>query len=335
MTALMIGISGKELTSQDLINISHPAVCGVILFKRNFESYYQLKLLVQQMKSIAGADFLVAVDQEGGRVIRFSQPFSQLPALGTLNQITINTPEQVQAYTHLHGWLMASELLSIGIDLSFAPVLDIDNGSEVIGDRAFSNKTNEVITLGRTYCGAMHHAGMKTTGKHFPGHGTVVADSHHKPAVDDRSFTGIEQTDMLPFSQLIRENCLDAVMLSHVIYPQVCPQAAGYSPIWCQDILPQLGFAGITISDDLDMKAAEYMGTLVQRYHACAQAGVDMTLVCTAESATELLAGITADHKLRLPSLCGQSKLKPNQPFWEQKQWQLARQALENIQKQA
>ena len=331
----MIGISGKELTSQDIDNIMHPSVCGVILFSRNYASYLQLKLLVQKIKSMAGADFLIAVDQEGGRVIRFSQPFSQLPALGTLNQIRHNAPEQVQAYTHLHGWLMASELLSIGIDLSFAPVLDIDNGSEVIGDRAFSNKTQEVISQARTYCGAMHHAGMKTTGKHFPGHGTVVADSHFDPAVDDRSFAEIEQTDMLPFSQLIRENCIDALMFSHVIYPQICEQAAGYSSVWCQDILPKIGYAGITISDDLNMKAAEYIGTLDDRYHACQQAGMDMTLVCTADSATELLAGIKTDKKLRLPQLMGQSRLNKNQPFWEQKQWQTARKALENIQKQS
>ncbi|WP_395376886.1 beta-N-acetylhexosaminidase [Marinicella sp. W31] len=335
MTALMIGISGKELTSQDIENIMHPSVCGVILFTRNYENYLQLKLLIQHIKSMAGSDFLIAVDQEGGRVIRFSQPFSQLPALGTLNQIVLNTPEQVQAYAHLHGWLMASELLSVGVDLSFAPVLDIDNGSEVIGDRAFSSKTNDVISLGRTYCGAMHHAGMKTTGKHFPGHGTVVADSHFDPAVDDRSFAEIEQTDMLPFSQLIRENCLDALMFSHVIYPQICDQAAGYSSVWCSDILPKIGYAGVTISDDLNMKAAEYIGTLAERYQACQQAGIDMTLVCTAESATELLADIKADKKLRFTQLVGQSKLIKNQPFWEQKQWQLARKALENIQKQS
>jgi len=312
----------------------HPSVCGVILFSRNYQNYTQLKLLIQHMKSMAGSDFLIAVDQEGGRVIRFLQPFSQLPALGTLNQIMVNTPEQVQAYAHLHGWLMAAELLAVGVDLSFSPVLDIDNGSEVIGDRAFSTKTSDVITLGRTYCGAMHHAGMKTTGKHFPGHGTVTADSHFDPAVDDRSFAEIEQSDMLPFAQLIRENCLDALMFSHVIYPQVCNQAAGYSPLWCQDILPKLGFNGVTISDDLNMKAAEYIGSLAQRYQACQQAGIDMTLVCTADSASELLSAIKPEDKRRFPQLTGQSKLKKNQPFWEQKQWQLARKALDNIQKQ-
>src|SRR5690554_1554305 len=179
MTTLMIGIQGTTLSEQDKKHLSHPLVAGVIFFTRNYKNYRQLKNLVQQIRAIRGDDFLLAVDQEGGRVIRFDTPFSQLPTLGELGIRHRKNPEQALSMTHLHAWLMASELLNIGIDLSFSPVLDINNGSDVIGDQAFSQDPHEVIELGKMYCGSMHTAGMKTTAKHYPGHGTVKADSHH------------------------------------------------------------------------------------------------------------------------------------------------------------
>lgn len=331
MTALMIGLSGKELNREEIKSLSHPVVCGVILFSRNYDNYYQLKSLINHIRSITGKNFLIAIDQEGGRVIRLSSPFSQLPAIAELNRADCSA-DLLDSHIHLHAWLMASELLSIGIDLSFAPVLDIDNGSQVIGDRAFSTVPNDVISFARTYCSAMHHAGMKTTAKHFPGHGTAHADSHYEAAVDNRPLTEIKTSDMLPFSQLIRENHLDAMMFSHVIYSDICSQAAGYSKIWSQEISrKQLGFAGIHISDDLNMKAAEYIGTLTQRYHSCTIAGMDIALVCTSTSATELLDTIKVEQKYRFPQLKGHSKLHSEIPFWEQKQWQTARKTFDEI----
>ncbi|KAA3648990.1 MAG: beta-N-acetylhexosaminidase, partial [Proteobacteria bacterium] len=169
---LMIGIQGFTLTEQDKKHLQHPLVSGVIFFARNYQNYHQLHQLVSQIRAIRGENFLLAVDQEGGRVIRFKAPYSQLPALGKLGDRLQTNKDQALAMAHLHAWLMATELLNTGIDLSFSPVLDINNGSDVIGDRAFSQDPHEVIELANMYCGSMHTAGMKTTAKHYPGHGT-------------------------------------------------------------------------------------------------------------------------------------------------------------------
>lgn len=336
MTAIMCGIASTKLLPAEIKALSHPLVCGVILFKRNFQNYHQLKSLVKQIKEIFGPDFLIAVDQEGGRVRRFDLPFTRLPALLEIGASHKTNPDLAQAFAHTHAWLMACELLSIDIDISFAPVLDTDNGSNVIGDRAFSNNPDKVALLADTYCRAMHEAGMITTGKHFPGHGTVLADSHFELPIDNRSFNEIEQLDLKPFIQLINNQQIDAIMMSHVIYPNVCEQAAGYSKIWCQDILRnKYGFKGIIISDDLGMKAAECVGNVHARYQACVNAGCDMVLACTMELATELLEKRPKNTQvMRFPQLKGHSRLSQSTPFWHNKQWQTIRKSMVNIQAQ-
>lgn len=339
MTALMIGIAGPELTAQDEINLKHPLVCGVIFFKRNFENYPQLCRLVRSIKAIKGNDFLLAVDQEGGRVKRFGPPFTQLPCLQDIGQLYAENKDLAKSYAHLHAWLMASELLSVGIDMSFAPVLDIDNGSDVIGDRAFSSDPSLVSELGGIYCRGMQSTGMKTTGKHYPGHGTVKADSHFELPVDDRSLNQLAALDLKPFTDLIPIGCIDALMLSHVIYSQTCDLPAGYSSIWSEQILKnQHGFDGVTISDDLGMKAAECVGNIEERYQACVEANIDMTLVCDFDLCTELLSNNRLKYLPNSPSkltkisrLKGQSVLRTDRPFWEQSQWQAARKALVKI----
>lgn len=336
MTALMIGLAGPKLTAQDIKNLQHPLVCGVIFFKRNFVDYKQLTQLITATKAIKGEDCLFAVDQEGGRVIRFGLPFTQLEPLTTIGDAFDNNPDNGKTYAHLHAWLMASELLSIGIDLSFAPVLDIDNGSNVIGDRAFSSNPDTVSTLGEIYCNSMQAAGMKTTGKHYPGHGTVVADSHIDLPIDDRMWDELEKLDLKPFIQLIDAGCVDAMMLSHVIYNKSCDLPAGYSNVWNEILLRKKhGFKGISISDDLGMKAAECVGPVEKRYQACVDADIDMTLVCDFDLCTELLSNnrlkylpISTQKLSKIRRLKGQSTLDTSRPFWEQSRWQHARKAL-------
>ncbi len=339
----MTGIEGFELTTQDLNNLKHPATVGVILFKRNFKDYWQLKQLIKQIKALKGEDFLLAVDQEGGRVIRFGLPFTQLPPLGLLGQIHAHDADLAKTLTHLHAWLMASELLSLGVDLSFAPVLDLDNGSDVIGDRAFAATPDLVIELGELYCRSMQAAGMKTTAKHYPGHGTVKADSHFELPTDKRSQHDINALDMQPFVQLNQSACIDAMMLSHVIYSDVCKLPAGYSTVWHQDILrDQQQFHGVSISDDLGMKAAECVGNIQQRYQACVDADIDLTLLCEPKLCTELYSNNRLNYLTHYPQklikikgLRGQSTLDTKQPFWEQYRWQQARKALVTAQAQA
>lgn len=332
----MTGIEGFELTKQDHHNINHPLTCGVIFFKRNFKNYHQLRQLINQIRAIKGKRFLLAVDQEGGRVIRFGLPFTQLPPLMRLGQIYQKNADLGKTVTHLHGWLMASELLSVGVDLSFTPVLDVDNGSDVIGDRAFSQKPQQITELARLYCHAMHSAGMKTTAKHYPGHGTVEADSHVALPTDKRDLSDINKFDLLPFVNLIPAGQVDAMMLSHVIYSQICDLPAGYSKKWNQDILRnQHHFKGVSISDDLGMKAAECVGDIQQRYQACVDADIDLTLLCDPKLCTDLYSNNRLKYLpnnneklIKIMRLRGQSTLDTDKPFWEQHRWQQARKAL-------
>ena len=333
MTAIICGISTTTLQKHEIATLSHPLVCGVILFKRNFKNYLQLKHLIADIKSKFGEDFIISVDQEGGRVKRFGLPFTQLPPLLEIGKTYHHNKDLAKSFAHTHAWLMASELLSIGLDMSFAPVLDIDNGSNVIGDRAFSSSAAEVSELAEFYCRSMHDAGMKTTAKHFPGHGTVIADSHFDLPIDDRSFADIEKQDLQPFIELINKQQIDAMMMSHVIYPQVCKQAAGYSQIWCQTILRQkYGFKGLIISDDLGMKAADCVGDVHARYQACLDSGIDIALACTIELSQELLSKLSKNTaKRRFPQLIGQSSLCKSLAFWHNSHWQSIRKSMVRI----
>lgn len=340
MTVLMIGLAGPELTAEDVRNLAHPLVGGVIFFKRNFVDYSQLTELVQAVRRVRGESFLLAVDQEGGRVIRFSEPFSQLPPLSELGRCFVEDTKLGLRCAYLHARLMAAELLSVGIDLSFAPVLDVDNGSKVIGDRAFSSCSETVVKLAEQYCQGMAAAGMCCVGKHYPGHGSVTADSHFELPIDERDRSCVEQLDLAVFERLFERKCLDAVMLSHVIYRDFCSRPAGYSDFWLQSMLRQRGgFEGVSISDDLGMEAAKTVGSVKQRYQACVEAGVDLALACDFELCSELLACLdsvspsSSVMKNVVSSLRG--RLKPTSglalgvPFWKQQRWQEAKQELD------
>ena len=296
--ALMLDIAGTELTQEDIQLLQAPQVGGMILFSRNIESPQQVRALTDHMRRVR-PDILIAVDQEGGRVQRLKQGFSLLPAMGRLGDLYNTQPQKAVALAEQCGWLMAIEVLAVGIDFSFAPVLDLNDVSDVIGDRSFAQNIQDIVPLASAFMQGMKRAGMANTGKHFPGHGSVKADSHVAAPVDSRSFEDIYAKDMQTFIQLMPQ--LDALMPAHVIYDQIDPNPAGFSPYWIQTILRQkLKFDGVLFSDDLTMQAACVVGGADARIQAALKAGCDMGLVCNDRSAAcTALEGI---NDLALPN---------------------------------
>ena len=290
--ALMLDIAGTELTQEDIELLQAPQVGGMILFGRNIESPEQVRALTNHMRQVR-PDILIAVDQEGGRVQRLKNGFTLLPAMGKFGELYLSEPEKALELTEQCGWLMAAEVLAVGIDFSFAPVLDLNDISDVIGDRSFSKNMQDIMPLASAFLKGMKRAGMASTGKHFPGHGSVKADSHVAAAIDSRRYDEIYNHDMQSFIQLQPQ--LDALMPAHVIYDQVDPNPAGFSPFWIQKILRQeLKFDGVLFSDDLSMQAACVAGGTDARIQAALNAGCDMGLVCNDRaSACIALEGIT------------------------------------------
>lgn len=303
MSALMIDVHGTSLTQEDKEIIAHPKVGGLILFSRNFQSVNQLKDLNKQIKKVK-SNIVIAVDHEGGRVQRFRHGFSAIPAMGNIYQQAVEkNPEPHQALQYASimannlGYLMAVEVQAAGIDISFAPVLDVDDISDVIGNRGFHQDPKIVIHLATAFIDGMHKAGMKATGKHFPGHGSVKEDSHIAMPVDNRSKEDIFSKDLIVFKQLIESNHVDALMPAHVIYPQVDSLPVGFSPYWLQTVLRQeLGFNGVIFSDDLSMQGATSVGGYTERCEAAYDAGCDMLLVCN-----DRQGAIEAIDKTNLP----------------------------------
>ncbi|MET4160573.1 MAG: beta-N-acetylhexosaminidase [Marinobacterium sp.] len=301
---LMLDIEGTALNAVETEQIKSPQVGGLILFSRNYENPDQLKSLMTSIRALR-ADLLVAVDQEGGRVQRFREGFTRLPPMAALGRRWLQNPHHAIACAHELGWLMATELRRFDIDISFAPVLDLDWGqSSVIGDRAFGADPEVVIQLAGGVMAGMHEAGMAATGKHFPGHGWVQADSHLELPIDERSMAEIEEQDLRPFDALIRRG-LDGVMPAHVVYSQVCSAPAGFSSYWLQQVLRQrLHFDGVIFSDDLSMEGASQAGSYAERCDRALAAGCDMVLVCNhpdgaGQVLEHLQAGsVAASHRL-------------------------------------
>ena len=288
---ILIGLPGTELDQHSREQLSHPAVGGVVLFTRNFDDKAQLERLVAEIRAARNPRLLICIDQEGGRVQRLKDGFTRLPPLGTLGRLGRSDPQKALDMAYRHGRVMATEMLACGIDLSYAPVLDLDRGSSVIGDRALSDDPAVVTRLGRAYLAGMHDSGMKTTGKHFPGHGSIVADSHVADVCDPRTLEEIMDSDLQPFQELAPE--LDSLMIAHVVYPQVDTLPAGYSKTWLRGILRgEMGYRGVIVSDDLGMHAAKSVGGLIERTHLCLRAGCDLALVCLPEDVKTLFAGL-------------------------------------------
>jgi len=285
---LLIGLAGLEVSDEESDWLQHPAVGGVVLFTRNYQDPAQLSNLTASITRLAGRDLLICVDHEGGRVQRFRNGFTRLPPLAVLGKMYTDSVSNALDFAYRHGRVMATELLLCGVDLSFAPVLDIGDRSVVIGDRAFAADAAVIIELSGAYIAGMHDAGMAATGKHFPGHGSVEADSHTDDVCDPRGFEEIEQLDLKPFAALSGK--LDAMMMAHVLYPAVDNRPAGYSPFWIKTILRQkLAYKGTIFSDDLGMFAAKVAGGLLDRARDSLLAGCDAVLVCHPEDVRQLL----------------------------------------------
>ena len=286
----MVDLEGTVLSQLEAERIRSPLVGGLILFTRNFSDIEQLRKLISDIRAVRPS-LIIAVDHEGGRVQRFRDGFTALPAMSKLGSLYDASPSKgLDAALEL-GWIMAAELRSLDIDLSFAPVLDRDYGiSAVIGDRSFSNNTDTIVALSVAFCAGMREAGMANTGKHFPGHGAVEADSHVDIPVDARRYELIEANDLVVFKEMSMHG-MDAVMPAHVIYPAVSDQPAGFSKIWIQDILRnRCEFDGVVFSDDLSMEGATVAGGFSERTDAALNAGCDMVLVCNnPEAADEVL----------------------------------------------
>lgn len=281
---VMCDLRGIQLEADEREMLCHPYVGGVILFTRNFESVAQIAELTKAIHELRQPHLLIAVDHEGGRVQRFREGFSRLPACALINECRSkegNSIKEAESLAQQAGWLMAAELLAVGVDLSFAPVLDVGGKiSRVVGDRAFHPDPEKVSRLARAYMKGMKQAGMAAVGKHFPGHGSVVEDSHVAMPYDDRSYADIKMHDLIPFERMTHAG-LPALMPAHVIYSRVDKNPAGFSEFWLKKILRQdLEFQGMIFSDDLSMVGAEMMGTYPERAEAALHAGCDMVLAC-------------------------------------------------------
>ena len=309
---LMVDVAGLELTPEDREVLRHPLVGSVILFTRNYASPEQLRKLVADIHAARNPSLIVAVDQEGGRVQRFRPEFSLLPPPRRIGHAyDIDTSQGLQLARSM-GWLMAAELRAHGVDLSFAPCVDLDYGvSEVIGDRAFHSKPAAVAELALAYMSGMKDAGMAATAKHFPGHGAVIADSHKSLPVDRRNWNELAD-DLLPYRRLIA-NGLPGVMVAHVLFPTVAPEPASLSRRWVQNALrEELRFAGAIFTDDLSMGGAAEYGDIVARASAALDAGCDVLPVCNDRaSVTQLLDGLRWDPQpsshLRLVRMRGKA----------------------------
>jgi beta-N-acetylhexosaminidase len=307
----MLDIAGTTLTAEDEVRLRHGLVGGVILFARNYQSPRQLAQLTASIQALRTPPILIAVDHEGGRVQRFIEGFTRIPAMRELGSIWDDQPRRAKHLAQQVGYVLAAELRACGVDFSFTPVLDIDFGmSKVIGDRAFHSEPQAVGELAHSLLLGLRKGGMSTVGKHFPGHGYVRADSHLEISIDERPYTDIELCDLIPFRQMVNYG-MTAIMPAHVIYPKVDKYPAGFSKIWLKDILRgELDFNGCIFSDDLSMEGATVAGGIVQRAEAALQAGCDMVLVCNQPSlADELLAGLKWDmpatSKARLAQMRG------------------------------
>jgi beta-N-acetylhexosaminidase len=319
---IMLDIAGLALAQDEKEKINHPNTGAVILFSRNYQDPEQVTELIKQIRAARDGDILVAVDQEGGRVQRFQHGFTRLPPAASY---ALN-PELAEPA----GWLMAAELLAVGVDFSFAPVLDIDCGvSEIIGNRSFSTDPAIATRLSSLFRKGMNEAGMAATGKHFPGHGAVALDSHLTLPVDERNLDSIRAKDLAPFKQLIEEG-LEGIMPAHVVYPKVDPNPAGFSPFWIQQILrKELNFNGTVFSDDLSMEGAASVGDFPERARLAQAAGCDMILVCNNPAAAEQVLEslpITQDpvREQRLNPMLGKPQMNREQLMHTEKWQQLS-----------
>ncbi len=326
---VMLDVEGLSLSPADRDLLREPAVGGVILFARNFESAEQVTDLVAEIRALRRPPLLIAVDHEGGRVQRFRDGFTEIPPMRRIGLEFDRDPDAGRQAAREAGWLIAAELRAVGIDLCFAPCVDLDWGvSEVIGDRAFHRKPDIVAELANAFARGLRSAGMAAVAKHFPGHGAVVADSHLKLPVDRREY-GVILDDMRPYERLVTTGAIAGVMLAHIVYEKIDAQPAGFSEYWInRELRSRIGFGGAVFSDDLSMKATERYGSMAERARLSLAAGCDMILVCNDRDAAHEAVRALSDYSnplslVRLARLHGTGG-QPREALLASDEWQAA-----------
>jgi beta-N-acetylhexosaminidase len=277
---LMIDIDGKNLSNNDKTILSSKHIGGLILFSRNFDSYDQLNNLIKEVHLIK-ENIIIAVDQEGGKVQRFENEYTKIPSMQDASLFAKENDDK--EFIKDLAWLVSCELIAVGIDINFAPVLDIDKGiSSVIGNRSFSEDILEVINNASDYIDGMHEAGMKSTGKHFPGHGSVVEDSHVELPVDERELDELLNEDLKPYIKL--NDKLDVIMCAHILFSKVDSKIPSFSDTWINNVLRnKLNYKGLIFSDDLSMLGSGNK-SLINKVKMSLDAGCDMVIICNDRS---------------------------------------------------
>ena len=334
---LMADVAGLHLTVTEAERLCHPLIGGVILFRRNYESPQQVAALVASIRALRDPELLIAVDHEGGRVQRFRDGFTHIPPMRRLGLQWLADPAAATALAFDTGVVLAAELRAVGVDLSFTPVLDLDwSHSEIIGDRSFGRDPACVTAVAGALIRGLSARGMSNCGKHFPGHGWAVADSHHALPEDPRSYEELAGSDMAPFAHLADQG-LASVMPAHLLYTAVDTLPAGFSPFWLRTVLRErLGFDGAVFSDDLSMKGAHGVGDIVERAEAAYGAGCDMVLVCNdADSVDRVLDGwrpdLRADSTRRIAGMVARGAAPGWADLSGDMQYQLALESLNRL----
>ena len=324
---VMLDIEGLTLSPADRDLLREPAVGGLILFTRNYASVEQLADLVAEVRALRSPPLLIAVDHEGGRVQRFREGFTAVPPMQRVGREFDRDEKAGLQAARDAGWLIGSELRAVGIDLAFAPCVDLDWGvSEVIGARAFHRDPGVVADLADEFARGMRSAGMAAVAKHFPGHGAVIADSHLQLPRDRRDY-GMILDDMRPYERLVSNGSIAAVMTAHIVYEQVDELPASFSAYWIeQELRARLGFGGAVFCDDLSMKATSGYGTIGERARLALEAGCDMALICNdrdaAQEAVDRLAAYSNPLSLvRLARLHG-TRHTPRESLLADEKWQ-------------
>lgn len=300
--SLVVDLQSLVLSQEEREIIAHPLVGGVILFTRNYHDTAQLMQLCAEIRAAKDAPILIMVDQEGGRVQRFVAGFSTLPAFAHYGDLYDRDPDAALALAKTTASQMASELLAVGIDFSISPVIDLNKGlNTVIGNRAFHRDPAIVASLGRAFIDGMHSVGMASVAKHFPGHGSVSADSHLELPLDSRAMKEIERDDLIPFQQLAMH--MKGMMVSHLLFPMVDKDIVGFSKYWIQTILrDKVQFKGAVLSDDLHMQGANISAYAPDRFVAAKEAGCDLALYCNDRKAVIDIIDHVPHQKYQLPS---------------------------------